>query len=70
MAESPTLVSLGVASSGLCHFWGVASSGPVFFWILAHREIWGGKKDQTPCTAGIHQYDVQQLITNHWSPLN
>ena len=52
MAEYPTLVTLGVASSGLCHFLGVASPGlghfrgwpvqdSVFFWILAHREIWG-----------------------------
>ena len=52
MAESPTLMSLWVASSGLCHFLRVASPGPshfrgwpfqdsVFFWILAHWEIWG-----------------------------
>ena len=52
MAESPALVTLGVASSGLCHFLGMASHGlchfrgwpvqdSVFFWILAHREIWG-----------------------------
>ena len=45
MAESPTLVSLGVASPGLCHFFGVAS--------LDFRHIGkfgGGKKDQTPCS--------------------
>ena len=41
MAESPTLVTLGVASSGLCHFRGWPVQDSVFFWILAHREIWG-----------------------------
>ena len=59
MAESPTLVSLGVASSGHCHFWGwqvldlVFSRGGQFrtffsgFWHIG--KFWGGKKDQTPC---------------------
>ena len=41
MAESPNLVSLGVASSGLSHFRGWQVQDSVFFWILEHSEIWG-----------------------------
>ena len=64
IAESPTLVSLGVANSGLCNFLGVASPGlslfrvwpvqdSVFFWILAHREIWGWQEG----SATLYMYD-------------
>ena len=59
MAESRTLVSLGVASCGLCHFLGdgkfwtlsfqrVASSGLCFFSILTGK-LGGGKNSGTPC---------------------
>ena len=56
MAESQTLLSLGVASSGLCNFLGwqvISESGQIRtrffsgFWHIG--KIGGGKKDQPPC---------------------
>ena len=70
--ESPTLASLGVASSGLCHFlvvvsprlnhfqgWPVRDS--VFFWILA--QFGGGKKDGSPCMSQICPTYVLDMST-------
>ena len=66
LAESITLVSLGVASSGLCHFFkigkfwtlsfeGVASSGTCcFFSILAHKEIREWQKKRSTLTVTLY----------------
>ena len=60
MTESKTL-SLGVASSGLCHVLGVASpvGGPVEDSVFSSSRFWhigkfgDGEKDESPCICGF-----------------
>ena len=40
--------------TGLCHFLGWPVRDSVFFWFLAHRQIWGGKKDRISCSRSIN----------------